>query len=515
MPENEFEKEVQQKIDGLKLKPNAEVWQNVASAITKRKAGKRIFVLILLLLFFSTAGLFIIYKGTKQHESSSIATQENLPVNINATQPSIKKEEKLAKSVDVVTDNGSTEKEKIVTGTLITEKKAGETITSTIQPIVPLPKAHGKLGRAENKENIVNTSQPDIADALHNGSPKLQYKKKQKLSTKVSNGSVEDYENKTIAIAGKESEKVVEDPAPVAADSANENIVGSPVVSSMKKSISLVKDTVASLKKLTEKANAVVKKSERLRQTNKWRWGVNFSAGVATTSNEYLGIIGSSNSDANKAYYSADQISGAGNNSQAGNPVYRPSKIRSGASVTAGIFIQKNISLKTTVSVGLNYKTYNTTMAVGSQLDSIIPANNYLNLSSAAYTFYRTGASSNYKNYFHFIELPIALNVALNKQHKRAVYLTTSIAIARLIGSNALQFDTASGKYYSNNNLLNKTQANVSIGALIGLSRMGKNPVLIGPDISFGLNKIAKANLYGDRRYSYFGLRLQKNFGKK
>jgi hypothetical protein len=84
-----------------------------------------------------------------------------------------------------------------------------------------------------------------------------------------------------------------------------------------------------------------------------------------------------------------------------------------------------------------------------------------------------------------------------------------------LIGSNALQFDTASGKYYSNNNLLNKTQANLSIGALFGLSSLAKNPLLIGPDINFGLNKIAKANLYSDRRYSYFGLRLQKNFGKK
>ncbi|CAN5635081.1 hypothetical protein BH11BAC5_BH11BAC5_50420 [soil metagenome] len=513
MPENEFEKEVQQKIDGLKLKPNVEVWQNVSTAITKRKAGKRIFILIFLLLFFSTAGLFVIYNGTKQQEKSAIVTQENISVNVNVTKPSIK-EDKLTKPVAAATDNGTIEKEKIGTGTLSTQKKAGEIITSTIQPKVPLPQAQGKSERAENKENFVNKDQPDIADVHHNGNPKIQYKKKQKLSTKVSKGSVENDENKNIAAAGKESEKVVVDPAPGVADSASENIVRSPVLNPIEENISSIKDTVVSLKKSTEKTNVVVKKSERLKQINTWKWGVNFSAGVATTSNGYLGIIGASNSDANKAYYSADQISGAGN-SQASNAVYRPSKIRPGVGVTVGIFVQKNVSIKTAVSVGINYKTYNTTMAVGSQLDSIIPANNYLNLNSAAYTFYRTGASSNYKNHFRFIELPIAVNINLNKQHKRPVYLTTGIVIARLIGSNALQFDTASGKYYSNNNLLNKTQANISIGALFGLSKMVKNPVLIGPDISFGLNKIAKTNLYADRRYSYFGLRLQKNFGKK
>jgi hypothetical protein len=513
MPENEFEKEVQQKMDGLKLTPNDEVWQQVASTISKRKTRRGIFWFLSLLLFCSTVGFFIIYNTTEQYSKSTIATQENIPVK-NVNQPFVKKEPKPALPVATVTGKGNALKEKIAAETFITQKKTGYRITSKIQPALILLQTQDKAGSVENKEKAVNKNQPE-SDAYvhHEGSNKIQYKKKQKLSTKVSGGGVENYE-KTAAAANKESQKE-DDISPVTAIPSVANSASAPTKNSIRESIQLAKDTIASPKKISEIVNAVSKKAGRIKHTSQWKLGVNFSAGVSATSNRYLGIIGSSNSDANKAYYSADQISSPGSNSQAGNPVYHPSKIKSGASVTAGIFVQKNVSPKTIVSVGLNYKTYTTTMAVGSQQDSLIASNNYLNLSSAAYTFYRTGASYNYKNYFHFIELPIAVNVALNKQHKRAVYLTTGIAFARLIGSNALQFDTASGKYYRNNNLLNKTQVNVSVSALVGLSTMAKNPLLIGPDISFGLNKIAKANLYADRRYSYFGLRLQKNFGKK
>ncbi|MDB5280180.1 MAG: hypothetical protein JWR61_5135 [Ferruginibacter sp.] len=542
MPENEFEKEVQQKIVGLKLKPNDEVWQNVAGAINKRKGKSRIFAFILLLLFFSTAGLYIVYKNTKQNEKSAIAVHENVSGKSDTIQSSVKKEEAHLKPVDASNDNVPAVKEKIgddelfsqkkeeeqttslnqpalsklqPAGASIAQKKVGELTTSLKQLILSNEQPAAKKIITQNKKETIIRNQFGIADVPQNGSGKIQYKKKQKLKTKISNGFVEVDRSETTTLAGKENKNVEDDVITSPADSGLKHVTALTVISSPDKNISSEKDTIASLKTSPEKANAVAKKSIHIKQTSKWKLGVNFSAGISATNNQYLGIIGSSNSDANKAYYSADQISTPGNNSQAGTPVYRPSKISSGAGIIAGIFVQKNISPAAILSIGLNYKMYNTTMTVGSQLDSIVPANNYLNLSSAAYRFYRTGASSNYKNHFHFIELPVAVKIALNKKHKRAAYLTTGIAIARLISSNALQFDTASGKYYSNNNLLKKTQANVSVGALFSMSRMTKNPLLIGPEINFSLNKIARENLYGGRHYSYFGLRLQKNFGKK
>ena len=236
--------------------------------------------------------------------------------------------------------------------------------------------------------------------------------------------------------------------------------------------------------------------------------------GVTTTQNGYLGLIGAGNSDALKIYNAADQVTPA-TNGQVSYPVYHPSKINPGAGITAGVFMQKSISSKTNIVFGLNYKTYTSVMMVGYRVDSVLYGSNNYTLNSADRIFYRSGADRKYKNHFHFIELPLAVHIKLTTKNKPAIYLNAGIAIAQFIGSNALQFDTASGKYYRNNNMLNKTQANISAGLLFALSRRAKNPFLIGPDINVGLNKIAESGLYSNRRYSYFGLRVQKNIGKK
>jgi hypothetical protein len=46
MQENNFEKQVQQKMDELSIKPSEELWQKVSFAIAKRKTDRRIFVII-------------------------------------------------------------------------------------------------------------------------------------------------------------------------------------------------------------------------------------------------------------------------------------------------------------------------------------------------------------------------------------------------------------------------------------------------------------------------------------
>ena len=62
MPESEFEKQVQQKIEGLAFNPSAEVWQNVAVAIAKRKRTRLVFFIFFLLLLLIGSGIFITLK---------------------------------------------------------------------------------------------------------------------------------------------------------------------------------------------------------------------------------------------------------------------------------------------------------------------------------------------------------------------------------------------------------------------------------------------------------------------
>ena len=158
---------------------------------------------------------------------------------------------------------------------------------------------------------------------------------------------------------------------------------------------------------------------------------------------------------------------------------------------------------------------YNSVMMIGSKVDSAIIANNNSSYLSQSDFFYRTGSSTRYKNHFHFLEIPLALNIKLGKQNKHPLYLNTGISIAQLIATNALQFDTASTKYYSNNSLFNKTQIGISAGLLFSLSGNSKNPFLVGPDIHFSINRMAATGLYQSSNYSYFGIQVKKIFGKK
>jgi len=152
-------------------------------------------------------------------------------------------------------------------------------------------------------------------------------------------------------------------------------------------------------------------------------------------------------------------------------------------------------------------------MMTGTKVDStaFFISNNF----SSREFFYRNGSQQKFKNHFYFIELPVSIKLQLNQQKKAPVYLTTGINLARLISSNALQFDVTSGNYYRDNAMLNKTQLSGSLGVLFSLNANAKNPLVVGPEIQYSFSKMADAGLYKNRRYSFIGLTLQKTIGKK
>jgi len=64
MPGHEFEKNVQQRLDELKLRPSEAVWNNVEYSIRKDKRRRRMILwLPILFLFLGTSGYFIINKN--------------------------------------------------------------------------------------------------------------------------------------------------------------------------------------------------------------------------------------------------------------------------------------------------------------------------------------------------------------------------------------------------------------------------------------------------------------------
>ena len=508
MPENEFEKQVQQKMDGLKVKPSEQVWQHVAGAIVKRKTDRRIFAIVMLCLLIAAGGIFLLNITSRQYKNNSLIIADNTDLknsketssfNNDPSKQIVDRQKKsVAKNVDSVSSLSTTSKDGQV---LKIQNEKNEFL-----------QAHksAKIISAKSFKTVAENSIPDKEETL-NHSKKGFYKTSRKISASIKNALPADSVNEEIVAGEVPATIIIEKIFPL-----NDMKIVGPFLNPYNKiGVEINANNLLAIQAKNYSVEILpIKKVNPLQQKYQWKIGINFSVGASSTQNGYLGIVSSGNGNASVAYTSAGQVPGCTNCANNGVS-YRPSAIKPSVGLVLGIFVQKNISPKIAFSIGLNYKMYNSVMMIGSKVDSAIIANNNSSYLSQSDFFYRTGSSTRYKNHFHFLEIPLALNIKLGKQNKHPLYLNTGISIAQLIATNALQFDTASTKYYSNNSLFNKTQIGISAGLLFSLSGSAKNPFLVGPDIHFSINRMAATGLYQSSNYSYFGIQVKKIFGKK
>ena len=93
MPGHEFEKNVQQRLDELKLRPSDTVWKNVEKNIREEKRRRRaILWLPILLLFLGTSGYFLISKNGFVSGETAVKNKPTKEKN-NSSTSSITKEE--------------------------------------------------------------------------------------------------------------------------------------------------------------------------------------------------------------------------------------------------------------------------------------------------------------------------------------------------------------------------------------------------------------------------------------
>ncbi len=506
MQESNFEKQVQQKMDELTVNPSGVVWQKVADALEKRKGNQRVIAIVLLaLLFVGSTVFFLLNQSTKRKFDASM-TDKIVPQKMD----------------DIKKSSGGNNipNKEVVPGILNRaggNRAAGSTslpgnasvskITNTQQIRIPEQVSTKFSGQLTTSKDISDTGDKKVKEVVRNKSDNIKYKTRQQLKIKISGAEPEELANEINAFVdtGK------------AAHLENDIVINKQLTDTQRNVVTdigkLPGDTIALIQTLPEEKKVDIEKANHPKQKSKWQFGLNFSAGFAATKSSYLGIIGLGNTDELKAFDPAQSNTGTTGTGSGISIPYTPSEIKSGAGIIMGVFMQKGISRKTNLQFGLNYKSYNSSMQIGNRVDSILSyAGNLFNRDNF---FYRAGTKENYKNHFHFIELPVSMRIKLGKQNKLPVYLNSGFTISQLITTNALQFDALSGSYFRDNAAFNKTQFNISAGLLLSLSGNTNNAVLIGPDLNFSVTKMANSGLYKNRHYSYFGIQLRKGIGKK
>jgi Outer membrane protein beta-barrel domain len=533
MSDHNFEKQVQQKLDELKVPPSDRVWSAVEDRIRKDKLRRRgIIFFSLLLLLLVTAGYFV-YQNTlssgNDSGSESFSTNKSAyssdPVSENskATPDLTVQEQRKSKKSDghrsdkqVITDI-QTGTEKNVDNTIKNEKPGNS------------ENAGRALSQNENQDekyfpgNRTGANNPEKNAAETNTTRRDKNKERKRsdhnqliigkgVSEKSAEGTLVQKERGVEQKEAKQEDAIIDTQITSAPDSLNANSV---TAASEDRKADSATDLVQQNTIDSAFSNSIAqdrKAAGKKEKQSSWKWGINAGAGISNFQEGSLfdNVLGN-------LFGSADAAANA-NYSASGSPavVPTPSAIEKGFSFSVGVFAQKNLSKRFSLSTGLQYSYYSTHMEVGVLVDSARMVQNALGATNVN-QYYRAAPMSvtnSYTNQFHFIELPVQFHLQLNKGERLPLYWNGGLSLSYLVSTNALHFDGRTGVYYKDNDLFNKVQANLSTGFSASLWSKSKIPVHIGPQVQYGFTNLINRDVSTGTHLLYFGLNT-KIFLKK
>ncbi|HYC29854.1 MAG TPA: hypothetical protein VEB42_13570, partial [Chitinophagaceae bacterium] len=177
---------------------------------------------------------------------------------------------------------------------------------------------------------------------------------------------------------------------------------------------------------------------------------------------------------------------------------------QAGFSFSLGAVARKKIGKRTSLMTGLQYQYYSTVLRLGGKVkfDSLMTTPNG-DVSVRDYYIRSSSVNYPYRNEFHFIALPIAVEYRLLK--KQPLFLAGGLSIQQLIGTNALYYNESRMVYHRNKNGFYGTQVFAELGINYAI-RIAGHELITGPHLQYGLTEMEKES---GKRFSAFGLKSQ------
>lgn len=488
MHEQDFEKQVQQKMEELSLTPSAPVWQKVEEQIRKKKDRRRlIFWLLPLLLVGGGAGWMLWGPGDNRVPAPTVhvtgqpaAPSHTVPQNAPA--PSAPADGTEATTIN--TPGPQALKENIPTP--VNNKP---TLTA---------KRPERLTKKDPKLTALSiTPGREVAPAKESaptGDLALEKKEKEVVND-VSVIREEAETTRERAITGNEEERLPE----TAADSVAIAVQLEAETKTTELTIPAapVAPTVA-----TDSAQASQATPVQKINTSKWQWTVHAEAGITSVWSTLFQLPATRTY---AAFNSPAQLSG-------GNFfAYYPSPQDEGPSFSAGLTAKRILSKRTKLTAGVQYNYYTTRLAVGEQKNvtataAMVP---YARQSTVAPNAYLPGTQNDYTNRYHFIQLPVGIEYQVFRGLPLQVH--GGVALAHLVTTNALSYDYSVQGYYQNSKDFNATQLHLFTNLTYPLWKGRSKKLDVGPYVQYSLTELQKTATDKNRLFST-GLRTQVSF---
>lgn len=463
MEQNNFEKNVQQKMDDLKIAPSDSVWANVEKRLGKKDKDRRVvFILFFLIAFLLSGGYWLLNlsKVDQKNNDQTITETEKTSGSKATNKQDLSFAKNKKHSIGSPSNVGSArvlaakaKKEKVNSITK-NEKENSEYQSNLIEESAF--EANENFTKQRNNED----SGFELIKAIK---PQLLEKENENFDNQ-SNGNIEN--------------------------KINANIFSNELKSEIaKEKLNFTDDSI--------KKNDSVKK-----QKKRWNIGFALAGGESLIRRNLL----------ERSFPVADYNSGR---PSGGNPsyYYQPSPIKSSTAFFAGVFIEKNISARGKIAFGLSYKYYSLLNKVGRKVDSLLsPSTLYFSVSNS---YNSVNSGHTYRNTFHYLEVPISFKLQLNKNKKLPLSWDAGINLSELLTSNALQFKANPGVYYTDNSMLNKSQFGLHTGISATFFSSKKMLVSFGPYFYYSATSLADNGLYAGKHFSFFGIHTEILFKQK
>lgn len=435
-----FEKKVKEKLDELRLQPTVPVWENIESRIQPEKRRRRlVFWLFFLLVLLTAAGWWLVVPSNSSKPSivGQAKTIEEKKT-ANESQKSSVTEEVTTKA------NGSTSQKKSIDEKTIDKKK--NLFLADVSSRINDAERHSLVKILSKERKTEFSTNPSQTSVRKNVIARKENRNKTEANT-LKQDQISTTSQTTTGVDSVAQSKTVEPnntAPPIAVDSAKKKIAAS---------------------------------------KKKWSNKILFSVG-------WSGVVYAGSSD--KYYSSPSGVTNGGY----GNMLDRePSEVTKGASFSVGYAKEKVFSSRLSLSGGLQYVYYSTHQKVGvyKPLDTAVRFQNdalsipgYFSSSSSSASVSLT----NYTSHYHTIELPVGLQWRLSK--RVPLLLSTTVSYGRLLSSNALTFDDASGVYYANKQNNRKSFVNTAVGLQYTVLNKTGWKLSAGPAVQYDLLSLQK-----------------------